>query len=337
MFLLFSVTAYAANPVIPKTSFEYRGMDIEPSVKSIYRTDHAYFKDEADILTEKSEKELWEKLQATVDYLNVNIAFFVGGNYRTDDETVTFTQKATESIFGSNSDSIFIYLDFEGYSPAYDYIRTLNKADEIFSETKRNKILNVMYQNLPKSTEPVYEDAVRTAISNGLDEIKSQGYVNSINSKSEYSSTNPEYDNAAAPDNNAAPPHEYNGHDSGNRELSEEIPLPVIIGAIVLIVVLIIISSIAKAIKRLFRGSSGGSYYNNYDDYYGHHNSYHDYGSHHHHHHHHHDPYHGGPPRHRPPRDHSHTRSSRPSHSSSPSRNSSNNNPPRSSGSGHYR
>ncbi len=301
--LLFNVTAYAASPVIPKTNFNYRGTDIAASIESIYRTDHAYFKDEADLLTSSSEKSIWEKLQATSDYLNVNIAVFIGGNYRTEDETVNFTINGTSSIFGSYSDTLFLYLDFEGYSPAYDYIRAFNRAEDIYPDTKRNKILNVMYQSLPKSNEPIYEDAVRQAITNGLDEIKSQGYVNSVGT-------------SQSQQNRPARQVSRTDTFANIGEIIQKIPSPVIFGGIALIVVLVIISSISKSIKRRF--GRNNSYYNS-SNYYDPHSNYYNSGSYHN------TSYHRKPPRSRP------SRSSRSSHRSSSSSSS------HSSGSGHYR
>ncbi len=320
-----SITAFAVSPVTPKTNFNYKGTDIAPSIETIYRSDHAYFKDEAEILTSGTEKDLWEKVQSTADYLNINIAVFIGGNYRTEDETVTFTVNSIESIFGKYSDSLFIYLDFEGYSPAYDHIRVFNKAEDMFSETKRNKILNAMYQDLPKSTEPIYEDAVSKGISKGLDEVKSQGYVNSIATSQPYNENN----------TTTPPPPQHTGRSDTGSEIENffrNIPTSVIIGAIVVIVVLIILSSIVKSIRRRLGSGFGNtynnsSYYNNNDNYYGRRSGFYS-GSH----------YNRRPPRHRPPRDYGPPRNSRPSHNSpsSPPR-SSNNNSSHNSGSGHYR
>ena len=60
--MLFSITAYAAGPVTPKTQFNYSGTDIVRSTDSLYRTENAYFKDEADVLPINTEREIWEKL-----------------------------------------------------------------------------------------------------------------------------------------------------------------------------------------------------------------------------------------------------------------------------------
>ncbi len=325
MILMCSITASAAEPVTPKTKFSYKGTDVQSSVESVYRTDHAYFKDEADILTTSSEKSLWEKIQTVSAQLKINVAVFIGGNYRTDDETVTFTMNAISSVFGSYSDTLFIYLDFEGYSPAYDYIRASNNAEDIFNDTKRNKILNAMYQKLPKSTEPVYEEDVRQGIADGIDEIKSQGYVNtpqsSYNSRGTYQDT--------ADDRGYYPERDPEPENKGS---SSTPMMPIIIGAFVVIIILLIISSIVKSITRKIgsfgRSSYRSSYYDHDDGYYGRRDHYHR-------------SYRSRPPRPpkppRPPRDHGPSGGGRPPRSSSPPKSSSRHDSPHSSGSGHYR
>ncbi|MBQ9460879.1 MAG: hypothetical protein IJU51_03030, partial [Clostridia bacterium] len=325
--VIFSTAAYAASPVTPRTSFSYRGTDITASVESKYRDTRAFFKDEAEILPDNAEREIWEKLQSTADYLNLNIAIFIGGNYRTDDETVNFTNECISALFGSSSDTVFIYLDFEGYSPAYDYIRTSNNADTIFTDTKRNRILNTMYQKLPKSSEPIYPDSVKLGVLNGIEEIKTQGYVNNYQHTNTYDNANNTYDDYA-------PPPRKNNNISFNEVSSffSKIPSWLIFGVIGFIVLIIVISAISKSIKRHTRNFTNYNSNNYYDDnsYYGNRNGYYGRGS----------SYHHSSYR-RPPRSHSHhsppppppPRSSR-SHSSSSNHSGSSNH---SSGSGHYR
>ncbi len=345
LFMLSGITAYAANPVTPKTKFSYRGTDITASIESVYRSDKAFFKDEAELLSSAQERDLWEKLQSTADYLNVNLAVFIGGNYRTDEETVDFTIDCTAQLFGAYSDTLFVYIDFEGYSPAYDYVRAFNNADTIYPETKRNKILNIMYQDLPASTEPIYADSIKKAIANGIDEIKSQGYVNN-----------------AATVNNTYPDNGYNTYDpepmpprqedhKTNDPIGEffaKVPGAAIIGVIIILVVLLVISSIVRSIKRKvsgigssFRRNTYNTYnsYNDHDTYYGRGSSYyHGYS-----HSRHNPPPPPPPPGHSAPPSHSRSygssHSSRPSKShSSPSRSSSRSSgTPHSSGSGHHR
>ena len=250
---LFGVTVQAANPVIPKTDFDYLGTDVTASVQSTYRSGRAFFKDEADILPASMERDVWEKIQSTADYLNVNIAVFLGGNYRTDPETEQFTRDGTNTIFGSTSDTMFIYLDFEGYSPAYDYIWTSNNAQTIYPDTKRNKILNTMYKYLPKSSEPIYSDDIKQALLKGLDSVKSQGYVNTYENihNNNYTTQNSSSRKKTSAEDMAA-----------FKNFLESIPKPVVIGIIVVIVLLVIINSIRKAVRRRTSNYTS-SYYNN--------------------------------------------------------------------------
>lgn len=275
LFFLFSITAFAADPVIPKTSFDYKGTDAVASAKTTYRTDTAFFKDEAELLTEDQQVAVWKKLQETAKGTNIKIAVFLGGNYRTDDETENFTYDCAAAVFGVNSDSMFIYLDFEGYSPSYDTVRVLNKAENYFNETARNKILQSMYQYLPSSGKPIYSDKVEQALLQGFSEITAQysGRVDQPSSASGYyDPQQPRQDQAPRRSQNSDP------------DTIWGMPTFVfyIVGAIVVIVILLIFSAIARAIGRLcscggcggfggggYGGYSGGSSYYRSGGYYG--------------------------------------------------------------------
>ena len=314
LFCIFSITAYAADPVIPRTSFDYKGTDVVASASTPYRSEKAYFKDEAEVLTKAQEKSIWERIQAAADTMDIKIAFFIGGNYRTDPETEAFTYNCASAVFGVNSDSLFIYIDFEGYSPAYDYVRALNKAQNVFTETARNKILQAMYQSLPQSSEPVYSDNVNRALLQGIDEVSIQYRSGNAPAPSTVSNTARQQQ---------PPP-----------QASEEqgflgISTTMWIGIGIFIAVVVVISFISRLFRRIVPRRSSGSYYNGGSSYYGDNNYYRRsgtyYGSYH----------HSRPPRRPPPPPHhsSPPRSSPPRSSPPSSRPSG----PSSSGSGHHR
>lgn len=320
--LMCSLTVYADSPVTPKNSFGYRGTDVISSIESPYRTYQTYLKDEAEILPEKAEKDLWEKLQAVSENTNVKLAVFIGGNYRTDIETENFTYDCVAALFGTTADALFIYLDFEGQSPAYDYIRAFNGAERTYTEAKRTAILNTMYRYLPKSTEPVYASSVQQALDSGLNEIEQAGYTPST-------STAPSVVSTVPPANNTPPAQTSNSTIKGEDLLNifRSIPSWVIYVGIGLIILLVIVSAIKRAARR---HRSSQTYTNSYpsSDYYntGFHHGYHS------------SSYrHRSPPHHpprssRPPR-----RSSPPSHSSSSSSSSHSDSSRSSSGTGMHR
>lgn len=299
LFCLFSITAFAVQPVRPKTSFGYNGTDVIASAKSDYRTNKAFFKDEAEILTSSQKNQILEKLRSAADNMDVGLALFLGGNYRTDDETKRFTDDCASALFGVKADSLFVYIDFEGYTPAYDYICAVNRAETIFSDTRRNKILQSMYEYLPESGDAIYSDSVYKALVNGINEITYQYRNNAPGSVSERKT------------NKLAPDYDYIG-------FFKSIPLSVYLTIGLVILVLIIISKLNRARRGI---SSGSSNYYDSDRYYDDSSYYRRYS-------------HRRPPR----RSHYHSRpprSSRPSRSSHSSSHSSSGH--NSSGSGHHR
>lgn len=283
--LIFSITAYAANPVEPKTYFDYSCTDYQAAIRRApYRTSTAFFMDEAGIISVTSEREIWNRIKQTADELGIQIGVFIGGNYRTDIETEDFAHNCSKAVFGSVPDSLFIYLDFEGESPSfsgymssYDYIRVFNRAEDIFPQSKRNNILDAMYKYLPKSSEPIYEDKVRKGIINGLDEIERIGTYKT-NNYTQNSYLNNDY------------PNNYNNtYDSSTNEFEnifgflKTIPAYLWIGGIFLILIILsIISSASNSARRRANRNGYDNYYNNsrnyYDDdrrYYNRHSSYH--------------------------------------------------------------
>lgn len=260
--MLLPVTVQAAgNPVTPKTTFDYRGTDVMSSVNTgnVHRTDNAYFKDEADVLPSSVEGSVWEMVQETANNSNLCLAVFLGGNYRTDNETEDFTYDGAAAIFGSKSDILFIYLDFEGRSPAYDYVRAFNRAESLYTNTKTQQTLNTMYRYLPKSGEPIYADDVKQALFSGLEYIRQQGTVrtstNNYNSYTSYSHNN----NSSSKTEAVV---------EGIKDFLQKIPKPVIFGAVIVIIILAFIVSI----KSRFRRNTHSNYYSGNDPY--HHNNY---------------------------------------------------------------
>ena len=182
---MFSTTVRAVDDAVtPKTSFVYQGNDVISSLNSghSYRSERAYFRDEADVLPSSVERDVWEQIQTVADHANLHLAVFLGGHYRTDAETETFTCDSTAALFGSSSDALFIYLDFEGHSPAYDYIRAFNRAETVYTASVIQTTLNTMYRYLPKSGETVEADDVRQALVSGLEKIRQQPVVGTVNS-----------------------------------------------------------------------------------------------------------------------------------------------------------
>lgn len=171
------------NPdlVQPKNRFSYDSMNIQSSLyenKEYFQNQNIYIRDEAQIFESGELAEIQKEIQNTADSINMNIALFIGGNYRNDRETEEFTISALKSIFGNEPDtnSIMLYLDFEGHKPSYDYIRTQHDAKLYITgnedEGRISEILESMYRHLPASGEDIYRYDVHKGITAFCSEIK---------------------------------------------------------------------------------------------------------------------------------------------------------------------
>ena len=135
-FSALSVPALAAeNDAVaePVHEFSYNSSDMQQSLYSgkYYKTKNAYYKDEAQLFVSESYYgRLCENIQATADEIGMNVAVFIGGNYRSDPATESFTRNGIIELFTLeyDQDSVFLYLDFEGRSSSYDYICTCHDA-----------------------------------------------------------------------------------------------------------------------------------------------------------------------------------------------------------------
>lgn len=175
-FSVVSVSASAASGssvANPVHDFSYDGNDIKQSLLSgkYYKTNNAYYKDEAQIFDSDSDYgKLCENIQATADEIGMNVAVFIGGNYRSDPETEEFTRNGIIELFTLEYDqnSVFLYLDFEGQSSSYDYICTCHDAKLYYPSSgfddRVEEMIQDMYKYLPSSGSKIYKSKVKTAI-----------------------------------------------------------------------------------------------------------------------------------------------------------------------------
>lgn len=169
----------AVTPVhkFPYTSSNYRD--------ALYTNDYYfgetyYFRDEAEIFKDNDEetKEIVKMIGDTARETGINVSIFLGGLYRTDSETKSFTQKGSEMLYGTDPDTncLFLYLDFEGHSPSFDYIDAYHDARLYYTnsgfEDRIEDMIQGMYKYLPKSGQKIYRDSVKSAIESFLRDVK---------------------------------------------------------------------------------------------------------------------------------------------------------------------
>ena len=177
-------------------------MPVQQALESdkYYRSDHAYFKDEAGIFNESLQNEMFEKTKKTAAAIDMNVAVFIGGYKRNDDFTVDFAGEASEYLFGTDDsvDAVFLYLDFEGNLPGqgYDLINAYHNAyfyypdlgeDDNSRKNRVQRMLDDMYNYLPKSGQEIRLSKVKSAIDVFLEDLvkyKEAGVVNGLHYRS---------------------------------------------------------------------------------------------------------------------------------------------------------
>lgn len=174
LFSMAAVTAFADDRVlIPKNDgFMYYANDYSSALYAddYKKTENAYFRDESEMLNSTEIGSAFEEIQNAADKTGIKVAVFIGGQYRNDSLTEAFTQECTKLLFGENAEtnSVFLYMDFEGHSPSYDYICTYHDAKLYYPNSgfddRVEEMVQNMYKYLPKSGKTIYSSAVTGAI-----------------------------------------------------------------------------------------------------------------------------------------------------------------------------
>lgn len=162
---------------------------------------NTYLKDEAGIFTENNNlNAAYAEIVNAAEKTGFNIGVFIGGEYRNDKNTEDFVAEAAEFVFGKGADTntVFLYLDFEGKGTAYDFIDTFNDTyfyypdenatylgfiSEMIGESRIDLILDDMYEYLPSSSSHVNQERIVSAIrafGRGLIEHKENGVASGL-------------------------------------------------------------------------------------------------------------------------------------------------------------
>lgn len=169
---VFPACAQNNDSVVPRNTFTYYANDYQSSLYSpkYTKTENAYLGDEAELFGEYDFNTIFSDIQDAADKTGINVAVFIGGNYRSDGLTRTFAETCVEMLFGTKAEtnSLFLYLDFEGHSSSYDYIDAYHDARLYYPNSGFNdrieEMIDDMYKFLPKSGSTVYTSDVTKAI-----------------------------------------------------------------------------------------------------------------------------------------------------------------------------
>ena len=167
----------------PKNNgFGYSASDVNAALfaEPYYYKENSYFSDEARVYGEGALcTDIRHQIQTTADTIGMNVAVFLGGAYRDDNDTKKFTKDSLIKLFGNEQDtnSVFLYLDFEGHKPSFDYICTQHDAKLYYSNgtaglsNRVSTMVEDMYEHLPSSGSTIYRSSVTKAINVFLEDL----------------------------------------------------------------------------------------------------------------------------------------------------------------------
>ncbi len=178
----------------------YKEMSVDQALaqNKDYRSEKAFFYDEAELFDENMRKEIFKMVEDTSKNIGMGVMVYIGGYYRDKADTREFVGVSLEKLFGNKDgdDSIGLYLDFEGGGPgsAYDYIDTYRDAyfwypdldDFDSSDNRIERMFDHMYDYLPTNGSTIYKSNVKQAVEIFLKDLvfyKNAGIVNGLHYK----------------------------------------------------------------------------------------------------------------------------------------------------------
>lgn len=145
---------------------DYAGWNGNWQVSTIYDGEY----NEKGLFSEQQIRELEAQIQQKAQELEMNILIYIGGSYRTNEDTKPFCDSTYDSWFGNDTDGLIYYLDLSGKKPAYDYISTSGKAILMYEDC-REAIFDHLDNYLPASGQEIIPDEIYDAVVEFLDQL----------------------------------------------------------------------------------------------------------------------------------------------------------------------
>lgn len=123
-----------------------------------------------------------EAVRGCAEELEMNVYIMIAGPAfydfcRSESRSKEFADTAYESIFGKDTDGIFLLLDFTGNKPSNDYISTSGKAI-LFYQERLDQIISNLVKGLPPSgldDYTVYHEDVASSVRAFLKDLQKYG------------------------------------------------------------------------------------------------------------------------------------------------------------------
>lgn len=93
-------------------------------VSDYYLDETVYYYDESERFTQTQKQKIIDLLKETSYRIGFNLAVYTGGYARSDEVTQRIAALGSEGLFGKSAknDTVFLYVDLDGFSKAYDYM-----------------------------------------------------------------------------------------------------------------------------------------------------------------------------------------------------------------------
>ncbi len=119
-----------------------------------YKTDRFFFYDESGIFTMADKIRIEHLFEDTASKIGFSLVLYTAGADRSDDSIESFADNGAKEIFGDTPEGVvFLYVDLDGYSDAYDYMYAERFASLYYTGTffgeRTVEIVKAMQKKFP--------------------------------------------------------------------------------------------------------------------------------------------------------------------------------------------
>ena len=130
------------------------------SASNVDNSSNVYLCDEGEFLSDTEFQEAMDELQEAADESGMNVALWIGSTAVGDDsdaDTIAFCDDTYDSLFGINTDGVFLYLDMSGEYSLFDYLSTSGKGQFYYTSgedyDRVGTIIQDVEEYLPRGEE----------------------------------------------------------------------------------------------------------------------------------------------------------------------------------------
>lgn len=145
-----------------------------------YRDENVFFYDEPDLFSEGQRKRIVEMLKKASEDIGFNVALYTGGVSRSDREIERIAENNAKSLFEFDKyyGTVFLYIDMDGYSNAYDFMFCAKDAFLYYpngddgAEDRIDKILQATETHFPYGGGEIIASEIEEGIKTFCNELR---------------------------------------------------------------------------------------------------------------------------------------------------------------------